>query len=73
MTTVEVRTRILEGANVPVVPLARVIGCSANHLWKLIRDGEIEAVRVGSAIFVPARVAGPLVGLKSEPAAQLAA
>lgn len=63
MTTTEVLTRIREGANVPVVPLARVIGCSPNHLWRLIRDEEIEAVKVGNAVFVPARIAGPLVGL----------
>lgn len=69
MTTSEVLTRIREGANVPVAPLARVIGCSPNHLWKLVRDEEIEAVKLGSAIFIPARVAGPLVGLKDQIAA----
>ncbi|WP_407530158.1 helix-turn-helix domain-containing protein [Methylobacterium oryzisoli] len=69
MITAEVLKRIREGANVPVAPLARVVGCSPNHLWKLVRDGEIEAVKVGTAIFIPARVAAPLVGIKPEPIA----
>lgn len=66
MSTAEVLRRIREGANVPVGPLAGVIGCSKNHLWRCVRDGEIEAVKVGSAIFIPSRVAAPLVGIKQE-------
>lgn len=69
MSTAEVLKRIREGANVPVAPLARVVGCSPNHLWRLIRDQEIEAVKVGTSIFIPSRVAAPLVGLKPEPLA----
>lgn len=65
--------RIEQGKNVSVPALADLIGCSANHIWKLIRDGEIEAVKVGSRVTIPSRVAGPLAGLTPRPAAALAA
>lgn len=61
--------RIKQGKNVSVPALADLIGCSANHIWKCIRDGEIEAVKIGSLVTVPSRVAGPLAGLKPEPQA----
>ena len=58
--------RIKQGKNVSVPALADLIGCSPNHLWKCIRDGEIESVKVGSLVTVPSRVAGPLAGLQPE-------
>lgn len=65
--------RIKQGKNVSVPALADLIGCSANHLWKLIRDGEVEAVKVGSRVTIPSRVAGPLAGLTPRHTAPIAA
>lgn len=35
---------------------AQAIGCSAHHLYRLIQRGEIDHVRLGRKILIPARV-----------------
>lgn len=61
--------RIAEGKNVKVAALADAIGISKGGLYLAIRRGEVEAVNVGTAVFVPAREARRLLGLDAKQAA----
>jgi hypothetical protein len=69
----EVFGRIRNGLNVKVADLAPLIGITEAGLYRAVREKRIEAVNIGRAVFIPARVAAPLVGIKSEPAAPIAA
>lgn len=55
--------RIRNGLNVKVADLAPIIGITEAGLFRAVREKRIEAVTIGRAIFIPARVAGPLVGM----------
>ncbi|KQS85268.1 hypothetical protein ASG32_18625 [Methylobacterium sp. Leaf361] len=68
-TTGDVFSRIREGKNVRVAPLAEAIGMSRGGLYGAIEAGDVEAVKIGRAVFVPAHVARRLLGMKSEPIA----
>lgn len=65
----DVFSRIKQGKNVRVAPLAEAIGMSRGGLYGAIDAGDVEAVKIGRAVFVPARVASRLLGIQSEPAA----
>ena len=65
----DVFSRIKQGKNVRVAPLAEAIGMSRGGLYGAIDAGDVEAVKIGRAVFVPARVAGRLLGIQPEPAA----
>lgn len=65
----DVFSRIREGKNVRVAPLAEAIGMSRGGLYGAIEAGDVEAVKIGRAVFVPAHVARRLLGMKSEPIA----
>ncbi|MCJ2093954.1 MULTISPECIES: hypothetical protein [unclassified Methylobacterium] len=47
-----------------VAPLAEAIGMSRGGLYGAIESGDVEAVKIGRAVFVPAHVAGRLLGMK---------
>lgn len=66
-------SRIRDGKNVRVAPLADAIGMSRGGLYGAIEAGDVEAVKIGRAVLVPARVAAHLLGIKPEAAAPLAA
>ncbi|MDP4026335.1 hypothetical protein Q8W71_27300 [Methylobacterium sp. NEAU 140] len=59
----DVFTRIKQGKNVRVAPLAEAIGMSRGGLYGAIDAGDVEAVKIGRAVFVPAHVARKLLGL----------
>ncbi|GJE29129.1 helix-turn-helix domain-containing protein [Methylobacterium organophilum] len=65
----EVFDRIRNGLNVKVADLAPMIGITEAGLYRAVREKRIEAIQIGRAVFIPARVAAPLVGLKMEPVA----
>ena len=73
MTTSEVLTRARSGLNVSVPALAQAIGVSRGGLYQAIAREEVEAVKVGRAILVPAHEARRLLCMKPEEAAPLAA
>lgn len=58
--------RIRNGLNVRVGDLAPVIGITEQGLYRAIREKRVEAISIGRAVFVPARVAAPLVGIKPD-------
>lgn len=60
--------RLKAGKNVSVPAMADLVGCHPNTLWKAIREGEVEAIRVGRCVLIPAPVGLRLVGL-AEPLA----
>ncbi|GJE57348.1 hypothetical protein [Methylobacterium thuringiense] len=62
-------SRIREGKNVRVAALADAIGMSRGGLYGAIEAGDVEAVKIGRAVLVPARVAGRLLGIPDEPIA----
>jgi hypothetical protein len=45
------------GLNVSVPDFADVLGCSPNHVWKLIREGKIRAATVDGVTSIPAHEA----------------
>lgn len=61
--------RIRQGKNVRVAPLADAIGMSRGGLYGAIEAGDVDAVKIGRAVLVPARVAAHLLGIKPEPIA----
>ena len=65
-TNGDVFSRIREGKNVRVAPLAEAIGMSRGGLYGAIEAGDVEAVKIGRAVFVPAHVARRLLGMKPE-------
>lgn len=65
----EVFARIRNGLNVKVADLAPLIGITEAGLYRAVREKRVEAVTIGRAVFIPARVAAPLVGIKPEPIA----
>ena len=65
-TTGDVFARIREGKNVRVAPLAEAIGMSRGGLYGAIEAGDVEAVKIGRAVFVPAHVARRLLGMKPD-------
>ncbi|MGA4551916.1 hypothetical protein [Methylorubrum aminovorans] len=69
----EVFARIKNGLNVKVADLAPLIGITEAGLYRAVREKRIEAINIGRAVFIPARVAAPLVGIKPDTAAQIAA
>ncbi|KAA0121395.1 hypothetical protein CIW48_23600 [Methylobacterium sp. P1-11] len=58
--------RIRNGLNVRVSDLAPVIGITEQGLYRAIREKRVEAISIGRAVFVPARVAAPLVGMRAD-------
>lgn len=58
--------RIRDGKNVRVAPLAEAIGLSRGGLYQAIEAGDVEAVKLGRAVLVPAHVARRLLGMKPE-------
>ena len=62
----DVFTRIQQGKNVRVAPLAEAIGMSRGGLYGAIEAGDVEAVKIGRAVFVPAHVARRLLGIKPD-------
>lgn len=62
----DVFSRIREGKNVRVAPLAEAIGMSRGGLYGAIEAGDVEAVKIGRAVFVPAHVARRLLGMKPD-------
>lgn len=67
--TDDIFSRIRQGKNVRVAPLAEAIGMSRGGLYGAIDAGDVEAVKIGRAVFVPAHVARRLLGIKPEPIA----
>lgn len=65
--------RIKNGLNVKVADLAPIIGITEAGLYRAVREKRVEAVQIGRAVFIPARVAGPLVGMQIEAAEPIAA
>lgn len=65
----DIRARILAGKNVPVPPLAEEVGISRNGLYQAIKRGEVESVKIGRAIFVPAHEGRRLLGIDDARAA----
>jgi excisionase family DNA binding protein len=53
-----------EGRPVRVEPLAEEADVHHNTIYSLISRGEIEAIRIGRAIRVPARTAKRLLGMR---------
>ena len=49
--------RMRAGLNVSVPDFADLIGCSPNHVWKLIREGKIRAGAVDGVTSIPAHEA----------------
>ncbi|MCJ2055787.1 hypothetical protein MKL09_04400 [Methylobacterium sp. J-048] len=49
-----------------VAPLAEAIGMSRGGLYGAIESGDVEAVKIGRAVFVPAHVARRLLGMKPD-------
>jgi hypothetical protein len=49
--------RMRAGLNVSVPDFADLIGCSSNHVWKLIREGRIRAATVDGVTSIPANEA----------------
>jgi excisionase family DNA binding protein len=68
MTVLE---RIWAGKTVDVRPLAAEAGVSAPTLYRAIERGEIEAIKIGSRITIPAHVARKLLCLPETPTARL--
>lgn len=66
---IEVLDRIRNGLNVKVADLAPIIGITEAGLYRAVREKRVEAVKIGRAVFIPARVAGPLAGFRPEPIA----
>ncbi|SFM62489.1 hypothetical protein [Methylobacterium pseudosasicola] len=62
----DIFARIRDGKNVRVAPLAEAIGMSRGGLYGAIEAGDVEAVKIGRAVFVPAHVARRLLGMKSD-------
>ena len=60
MTVLE---RIQAGKAVNVPPLAAEAGVSAPTLYRAIERGEIEAIKIGSRVTIPAHVARKLLCL----------
>lgn len=61
--------RIKSGLNVRVGDLAPLVGITEAGLYRAVREKKIEAVTIGRAVFIPARVAAPLLGMSCEPVA----
>jgi len=61
-------SRLKAGKNVPVRPMAEAIGCHPNTLWKAIREGEVQSVKLGSCVFIPSPAGLKLLGLHNEAA-----
>lgn len=66
MTVVQ---KILAGKTVDVRPLAAEAGVSAPTLYRAIERGEIEAIKIGSRVTIPAHVARKLLRLPEPPVA----
>ncbi|MHC2016260.1 hypothetical protein [Methylobacterium sp. CM6247] len=58
--------RIRKGLNVKVKDLAPVVGITDAGLFRAVREGRVPAVTIGRAVFITAKVAGPLVGIEPE-------
>ncbi len=58
-----------EGMPVRVRPVAKGAGLSPNTIYSAVARGEVESVRVGKSILIPARVARRLLGLDEKVAA----
>ena len=58
---------LAEGLPVRVRPLATAADVTPNTLYSAVRRGEIESVRIGGSIRIPAREARRLLGLDKEP------
>ncbi len=61
----ELRQAISEGRSVKVAPLAKAAGVTPGALYAAVREGEVRAVRIGSAVRIPAREAARLLGLEA--------
>ena len=66
MTVIE---KIQAGKTVDVRPLAAEAGVSAPTLYRAIDRGEIEAIKIGSRLTIPAHVARKLLRLPEAPVA----
>ncbi|TXN76573.1 excisionase [Methylobacterium sp. WL8] len=62
----ELLERIRNGKNVRVAALADAIGMSRGGLYGAIDAGDVEAVKIGRAVLVPAHVARKLLGMQPE-------
>lgn len=62
----DIFSRIKAGKNVRVAQLADAIGMSRGGLYGAIEAGDVEAVKLGRAVLVPARVAAKLLGIRPE-------
>jgi hypothetical protein len=63
MSNEDVRTRVMAGKNVRIDPLAEAAGISPNGLRQAIRRGEIDIVKVGRTVLIPAHVGKRLLGI----------
>lgn len=61
--------RAREGRPLKVPDLAEASGFSRNVLYQAIKRNELDAIRLGRAVVVPAPAALKLLGIKSEAAA----
>lgn len=52
------------GRNVPVGPLAFAAGVTPGAIYAAVRRGEVKAVKIGTAIRIPAREAKKLMGIE---------
>ncbi len=60
----ELQVALTEGRAVGVRPLARELGLSAGGLYRAVARGEVQAVRIGRRVVIPAAVARRLLGLE---------
>lgn len=58
-----VRTRVAEGKSNRVKALADELGVRPNTIYKRALRGELESLRLGRVVMIPARAAAPLLGM----------
>jgi hypothetical protein len=65
MNATEVRRRVVEGYNVPVAALARAAGYDRSNFYGMVRDGRVQAIRLGKkSLRVPPHEARRVLGIE---------